>query len=93
MPAHKGRLESQGFIERAGKRQLLRVLTEGDVVVLVKGTAPADLAALRITAPLLLLLQGAHGATRHVVIDPWATGKTIRPVGGANVLDPDVVVF
>ena len=35
MPAHKGRLESQGFIERAGKRQLLRVLTEGDVVVLV----------------------------------------------------------
>jgi len=33
--ANKGRVESQGFIERAGKRQLLRVLTEGDVVVLV----------------------------------------------------------
>ena len=35
VPANKGRVESQGFIERAGKRQLLRVLTEGDVVVLV----------------------------------------------------------
>lgn len=35
VPAHNGRVESQGFIERAGKRQLLRVLTEGNVVVLV----------------------------------------------------------
>ena len=35
VPSNKGRVESQGFIERAGKRQLLRVLTEGDVVVLV----------------------------------------------------------
>ena len=35
VPADKGRLKSQGFIERAGKRQLLRVLTEGDVVVVV----------------------------------------------------------
>ena len=33
--AHHGRIESQGWIERAGKRQLLRVLTEGTVVVLV----------------------------------------------------------
>ena len=30
-----GRTESQGFIERAGKRQLLRVLSEGQLVVLV----------------------------------------------------------
>jgi hypothetical protein len=35
IPAQNGRTESQGWIERAGKRQLLRVLTEGDVVVLV----------------------------------------------------------
>jgi len=35
VPANHGRVESQGWIERAGKRQLLRVLTEGDVVVLV----------------------------------------------------------
>lgn len=33
--AHNGRTESQGWVDRAGKRQLLRVLTEGDVVVLV----------------------------------------------------------
>lgn len=35
VPATHGRVESQGFIQRAGKRQLLRVLTEGSVVVLV----------------------------------------------------------
>lgn len=35
LPAEHGRIESQGFIERAGKKQLLRVLTEGQVVVLV----------------------------------------------------------
>ena len=35
VPANHGRTESQGWVERSGKRQLLRVLTEGDVVVLV----------------------------------------------------------
>ena len=35
LTANKGRVESHGFIERAGKRQLLRVLTECDVVMLV----------------------------------------------------------
>jgi len=35
IPAQNGRIESQGWIERMGKRQLLRVLTEGEVVVLV----------------------------------------------------------
>ena len=35
LTVNKGRVESHGFIERAGKRQLLRVLTEGDVVMLV----------------------------------------------------------
>jgi hypothetical protein len=33
--AHRGRTEAQGFIERQGKQQLLRVLSEGQVVVLV----------------------------------------------------------
>lgn len=64
----------------------------GDRIMAVNG-AKADLGTLSIDAPVLLLLQGGNGATRHVLIDPWATGKTIRPVGGANVLDPDVVVF
>ena len=35
VPAHNGRVEFQGFIDRLGKKQLLRVLTEGDLVVLV----------------------------------------------------------
>ena len=35
VPADRGRIESQGFIERAGKKQLLRVISEGQVVVLV----------------------------------------------------------
>ena len=35
MPVDRGRIESQGFIERAGKKQLLRVISEGQVVVLV----------------------------------------------------------
>lgn len=35
VPADHGRVEFQGLIERAGKQQLLRVLTEGSVVVLV----------------------------------------------------------
>ena len=33
--AYHGRIESQGFIERTGNKQLLRVISEGDVVVLV----------------------------------------------------------
>ena len=35
LTANKSRVESRRFIERAGKRQLLRVLTEDDVVMLV----------------------------------------------------------
>ena len=34
-PVDHGRIESQGFIERSGNRQLLRVISEGHVVVLV----------------------------------------------------------
>ena len=35
IPADRGRIESQGFIERSGNKQLLRVISQGDVVVLV----------------------------------------------------------
>ena len=35
IPADHGRIESQGFIERSGNKQLLPVISEGDVVVLV----------------------------------------------------------
>ena len=33
--ADHGRIESQGFIARSGNKQLLRVISEGDVIVLV----------------------------------------------------------
>ncbi len=33
--ADHGRIESQGFIERSGSKLLLRVISEGDLVVLV----------------------------------------------------------
>ena len=33
--ASHGRVESRGFIERAGSKQLLRVISEGQTVVLV----------------------------------------------------------
>lgn len=69
-------------------------VAKGDSIVQLNGQTldAATLAALTIDQPVLLLLQGETG-TRHVLIDPWATGKTLRPLGGANVLDPDVVVF
>ena len=35
IPVDHGRIESQGFIERSGNKQLLRVISEGHVVVLV----------------------------------------------------------
>jgi len=67
----------------------------GDTILALNGQTLdlAALAAVQITGPALLLLQGADGRTRHVVIDPWAKQSGLRPVGGANVLDPAVVVF
>ena len=35
VPAQNGRMEAQGWIDRLGKRQLLRVVYEGDTVVTV----------------------------------------------------------
>jgi serine protease Do len=66
-----------------------------DVILAVNGRAmtAADLRKLEITAPTLILLQRAGGATLHVILDPWDTGEGIRPIGGANVLDPAIVVF
>ncbi len=70
-------------------------LAVGDIIVAINGRA-MDAAALQgfvMTAPALVLVRGAGGQTRHVLIDPWAAQVGIRPVGGANVLDPAVVVF
>ena len=71
-------------------------LSVGDRVIAADGAALADVAALRereLTGPLLLLVRRVDGSTQHVLVDPWDKGGRFRPAGGANVLDPDVVVF
>jgi serine protease Do len=67
-------------------------LAKGDRILTVNGLV-VDLAAYEITAPVLILVEAPGGATRHIYLDPWGETEGVRPVGGANVLDPDVVVF
>jgi serine protease Do len=71
---------------------LLAGLAKGDRIIAINGT-PQDLATYQLTAPALLLLEAPGGQTRHIRLDPWHAPEGVRPVGGANVLDPDVVVF
>lgn len=67
-------------------------LAQGDRILAVNGAA-VDLASYEITGPVLILVAAPGGATRHIYLDPWGETGGLRPVGGANVLDPDVVVF
>lgn len=67
-------------------------LAQGDRILAVNG-AIVDLSTYEVTDPVLILLETPGAATRHVYLDPWAPHEGVRPVGGANVLDPDVVVF
>lgn len=67
-------------------------LAKGDRIVLVNGVE-VDLTAFELTEPSLILVEAPGGMTRHLHLDPWAPTDGVRPVGGANVLDPDVVVF
>ncbi len=67
-------------------------IAKGDRIVAVNG-AEVDLATLEVTEPVLILIEAPGGATRHIYLDPWGATDGVRPVGGANVLDPDVVVF
>lgn len=71
---------------------LLAGLAKGDRILSINGTAQ-DLNTYELTAPALLLLEAPGGQTRHIRLDPWHAPEGVRPVGGANVLDPDVVVF
>jgi len=69
-------------------------LAAGDEIRAVNGAAvtASALAALRIEGPVLLqLARGGRGL--HVLLDPWATAPADVPLGGANALDPAVVVF
>jgi len=67
-------------------------LALGDRIVTVNGVV-VDLTSYEITEPVLILLEAPGGVTRHIYLDPWGAHDGVRPVGGANVLDPDVVVF
>lgn len=71
---------------------LLAGLAKGDRILMINGTAQ-DLTTFTLTAPALVLLQSPGGQTRHIRLDPWHAPEGVRPLGGANVLDPDVVVF
>jgi serine protease Do len=71
---------------------LLAGLATGDRILAINGV-PQDLTTFQITAAALLLLEAPSGTTRHIRLDPWHAPEGVRPVGGANVLDPDVVVF
>lgn len=70
-------------------------LARGDRIEAVNGTALAlaDLRRFQINAPVLLRIRRDGGATLHILIDPWDRSTGLRPVGGANVLDPAVVLF
>lgn len=67
-------------------------LALGDRVRAINGVQ-ADVADHEIRAPVLILVEAPGGATRHIYLDPWNTEDRVRPIGGANVLDPAVVVF
>ncbi|WP_426038103.1 trypsin-like peptidase domain-containing protein [Cypionkella sp. TWP1-2-1b2] len=71
---------------------LIAGLTATETILQIDGQPAQTQLTQSFTHPVLFLIQGTTG-TRHVLIDPWATGKTLHPVGGANVLDRDVVVF
>ncbi|QYZ70359.1 S1C family serine protease [Neotabrizicola shimadae] len=70
-------------------------LAKGDRILAMNGQemAGSALETAEITKATLLLVAGPGGATRHVLVDPWGRADGMRAVGGANVLDPAVVVF
>jgi len=70
-------------------------LVAGDRIVAVNGrpVSEVDLARFVVDRPVLLLVERASGQTLHVVVDPWGKGRGPRLIGGANVLDPAVVIF
>lgn len=70
-------------------------MDQGDTILTVNGQ-PATrelLATLKVSRPILVLVRRPDGRTLHVTVDPWSNGTRTRPIGGANVLDPEVVIF
>ena len=87
-------LDDTGTVTRLADTSpaLLFGVTKGDRIVAINGTS-VDPQTYQLTAPTLLLLEAPGGQTRHIRLDPWHAPEGVRPVGGANILDPDVVVF
>ena len=70
-------------------------LGRGDRILAVNGVGmdAAALEALEIVEAAMLRVEAPDGSTRHIFLDPWGGADGVRPVGGANVLDPSVIVF
>jgi serine protease Do len=90
-------LDAEGRVKEVTENSpgLFAGLGRGDRILAVNGaTMDAEgLKALEITAATMLLVEAPDGSTRHIFLDPWGGADGIRPVGGANVLDPDVISF
>lgn len=70
-------------------------LGRGDRILAVNGVEmdAAALEVLELTEAAMLRVEAPDGSTRHIFLDPWGGADGVRPVGGANVLDPSVIVF
>jgi serine protease Do len=73
---------------------LLAGIALGDRIEQINGAVlTPDAIEVLVFDRAALFLVASEGHSRHVLIDPFSESHGFRPVGGANVLDPDVVVF
>ncbi len=73
-------------------------LRAGDKIIAINGRGTADQTAgwgrtMRFSRPVLVLLKLSDGSTRHFILDPWTKYHRLVPMGNANILDQDIVVF
>ncbi len=73
-------------------------LRAGDEIIAINGRGTADQTAgwgrtMRFSRPVLVLLKLSDGSTRHFILDPWTKYHRLVPMGNANILDQDIVVF
>jgi serine protease Do len=93
-------LDDQGRITDLPANRVAKLarLKEGEAVLAVNGAplaTPQDVAAFRamtLTAPILLLVLGEDGTTRHVILDPWNPGFDPLMAMGVGA-GPNVVSF
>ena len=69
-------------------------LSVGDEILAIDGVpVEAGFVWPEIQGAVLLLVRTATGQTKHVVFDPYSNDQAMRPIGGANVLDPVVITL